>query len=589
MKKVFSIITLATLILFSGCKKNDSIGGDGTPDLVSRVSASANGYVTNETNQPVQGAMVKMGTSTTTTDEFGYFEINNAQVVKTAAVITVQQAGYFNAIKTFKVETGRKHSTRIQLIPRVVIGTIDATTGGVANDANGMKVELPAAGVVNATTGAAYSGTVQVAAHWIDPTSPDLAATMPGDLRALNSEGLMRTLITYGMIKVELTGSGGEQLQIADGKKSKLTFPLPATMSGSAPASIPLWYFDEEKGLWIEEGSAMRVGNSYEGEVSHFSFWNVDVPMSLVEFNVTILDHNGNPVPMALVKISLQSNPNNAGVGYTDSTGYTSGFIPANSNLVIQVMSYLRCGSPVYTQNFSTTNTNISFGTLTTPANTTTSVSGILSNCNGQPVTTGSIIVRLNTGAIMRFPVDVSGAFQFSMPLCGPNVIVSIVGVDDTNLQQSNGMAYTLINGSNNIGNIQACGVNTSQFVNFSINGTYYYYTSPVDSIAMLNQGPTSQFVINAIQETGYNNWTNIFIERTNIALNSQQPMLLFHTSHINGLLNNEPSQYILVNITEYGNIGEFIAGNFSGTIIGGYPNYAPFAITCSFRAKRTF
>ncbi|HCF63216.1 MAG TPA: hypothetical protein DEU93_02765, partial [Chitinophagaceae bacterium] len=253
---------LLCCIAFYSCKKSDSLGGETPPDLVSRVSASANGFVTNELYQPVQGATVKMGASTTTTDEFGFFEIINAQVVKNAAVITVQQPGYFNAIKTFAVESGRKHQTRIQLIPRVVIGSIDAATGGVASDANGMKVELPAAGVVNATTGVAYTGIVQVAAHWIDPSSSALTATMPGDLRALNSEGLMRTLITYGMIKVELTGSGGEKLQIANGKKSKLTFPLPATMSGSAPASIPLWYFDEDKGLWIEEGAATRVGNT---------------------------------------------------------------------------------------------------------------------------------------------------------------------------------------------------------------------------------------------------------------------------------------------------------------------------------------
>ncbi|HML59186.1 MAG TPA: hypothetical protein PKA85_12505, partial [Ferruginibacter sp.] len=133
------------------------------------------------------------------------------------------------------------------------------------------------------------------------------------------------------------TGSGGEKLQIANGKKSKLTFPLPATMSGSAPASIPLWYFDEDKGLWVEEGAATRVGNTYEGEVSHFSYWNCDIPANFVHFNVTVIDANGNPVPMAHVRIRSQSNPYNTRVGYTDSTGYTSGYIPANSDLVIEV------------------------------------------------------------------------------------------------------------------------------------------------------------------------------------------------------------------------------------------------------------
>ncbi|HRN79610.1 MAG TPA: carboxypeptidase-like regulatory domain-containing protein [Ferruginibacter sp.] len=584
--KLLASSLLLLFITFYSCKKSDNVGGETAPDLVSRVSASANGYVTNESNQPVQGATVKMGLSTTTTDAYGYFEINNAQVVKNAAVITVQQPGYFKAIKTFAVESGRKHTTRIQLIPRVVIGTIDAATGGTATDANGMKVELPAAGVVNATTGAAYTGSVQVAAHWIDPSSPELSATMPGDLRALNNEGLMRTLITYGMIKVELTGSGGEPLQIATGKKSKLTFQLPASMSGSAPASIPLWFFDEDKGLWIEEGSAMRVGNTYEGEVSHFSYWNCDVPANFVHFNVTVIDAYGNPIPMAHVRIRSQSNPYNTGVGYTDSTGYTSGYIPANSDLVIEISYFNSCGTPSYTQNFSTTNANLSLGIITLPAAAVATASGTLTDCNGQPVTSGAVVVQYSGGPVFRYPVDATGAFQFSTPLCGANAVINIIGVDATSQQQSNGMPYTLVSGTNNIGNIQACGVTTTQFVNFTINGTSYAFTAPVDSVYMSGQG-TQIATIGAFQING-NNWMNMGVGWMNIALNAQQPMYYFHTNHLPDSTSN-PSQNIWVTITELGNVGEFVAGEFSGTFIGPPPNNTPYAITCTFRVRRLF
>jgi hypothetical protein len=578
---------LLCCITFYSCKKNDSVGGETPPDLVSRVSASANGYVTNELNQPVQGATVKMGAFTTTTDEFGFFEIINAQVVKNAAVITVQQPGYFNAIKTFAVESGRKHQTRIQLIPRVVIGSIDAATGGVASDANGMKVELPAAGVVNATTGAAYTGTVQVAAHWIDPSSSALTATMPGDLRALNSEGLMRTLITYGMIKVELTGSGGEKLQIANGKKSKLTFPLPATMSGSAPASIPLWYFDEDKGLWVEEGAATRVGNTYEGEVSHFSYWNCDIPANFVHFNVTVIDANGNPVPMAHVRIRSQSNPYNSGVGYTDSTGYTSGYIPANSDLVIEVSFYNSCGTPSYTQNFSTTNANLSLGTITLPAAATATASGTLTDCNGQPVTNGYVVVQYNAGPVFRYPVDATGAYQFSTPLCGTNAVVNIVGVDLSSQQQSSGLTYTMISGANNIGNIQACGIATNEFIHFVIdNGTPRVFTPAADSIyTNLNSGPSQQVTIGGFRLSGTDGVQFIF-DWDNIGINTQQALY-----QIESTLTQDPliiaSAFDVVNITEFGSLGEFVAGNFTITYTAS--NNIDYTISCTFRIRRRF
>jgi hypothetical protein len=35
-----------------------------------------------------------------------------------------------------------------------------------------------------------------------------------------------------------------------------------------------LWSFDEAKGLWKEEGQAIKTGSNYVGDVSHFSFWN---------------------------------------------------------------------------------------------------------------------------------------------------------------------------------------------------------------------------------------------------------------------------------------------------------------------------
>jgi hypothetical protein len=306
-----------------------------------------------------------------------------------------------------------------------------------------------------------------------------------------------------------------------------------------------------------------------------------------VHFNVTVIDANGNPVPMAHVRIRSQSNPYNSGVGYTDSTGYTSGYIPANSDLVIEVSFYNSCGTPSYTQNFSTTNANLSLGTITLPAAATATASGTLTDCNGQPVTNGYVVVQYNAGPVFRYPVDATGAYQFSTPLCGTNAVVNIVGVDLSSHQQSSGLTYTMVSGSNNIGNIQACGIATTQFVNITINGTAYSFTAPVDSIYMSGQGTNQHAVIGAFEING-NDWMNMAVGWTNVALNSQQPMYYFQTSHLPDSTSN-PSQNTWVTITEFGSIGEFVSGNFSGTFIGPPPANTPYAITCSFRVRRVF
>ena len=575
---------LAVVTLFS-CKKNDTPAGPDLPDLETRVSSSVAGFVSDENDQPVSGAMVKVGTNTATTDEYGYFSFTNIQVVKNAALVTVTHSGYFKGMRTYIAEAGKSAMVRIKLLPKTNIGSIDAAAGGSATNAEGLKIELPAAGVVDGS-GAAYSGPVTVSAKWLDPTSADLAQTMPGDLRALNTSGEMKTLLTYGMVAVELTGNGGQALQVAPGKKSTVSFPLPSTLQGPAPATIPLWHFDEEKGLWIEEGSATKVGDKYVGEVSHFSFWNCDVPANYVQFNVTVVDDQGAPVPYAVVRLTMANAPNTSTNGFTDSSGYVNGAIPANTDLIMTIYSGYNCGNPVITQNVPASNSNISLGTVIIPAASMASVSGTMTNCSMQPVTNGFIIMTV-AGVPYRYNVDNTGAFNFSFPLCATNQTVTIVAEDIAGGQQSTPVSHVLTTGANAIGNLQACGITTSQYMNYTVNGTPYSFTAPADSLYMSGNGTNNMFIVGAFQVTG-NRWAQLAIERNGIGVGTAQEAYYLNTSDI-----NDSTQLIsppnLVNITEYGNVGEFISGNFNLIVTGAPPTNMTYTVNGSFRVRRTW
>ncbi|HMC99650.1 MAG TPA: hypothetical protein VKH37_05840, partial [Ferruginibacter sp.] len=320
-------------MLFFSCQKELSLenGGGGAvvvtpPDLTTKVTAaSVSGFVTDENDAAMLNATVQVGANTVTTDKYGFFEVKNVQVVQTAAVVTVNKTGYFKGIKTWMANQGKSAFFRIKLIPKSIQGTINAATGGTVTLSNGASVTLLANGVVNAATSAAYSGTVNVAVYWFNPTAADLAKTMPGDLRGLSTDGSsLQLLRTFGMMAVELTGSGGELLQVATGKTASLQFPIPSALGADAPATIQLWYFDEAKGLWKEEGTATKSGSNYVASVSHFSFWNCDTPISYVPFSCTVHDPAGNPIHNAIVKITRISNGDYR-YGWTDSSGYVSG------------------------------------------------------------------------------------------------------------------------------------------------------------------------------------------------------------------------------------------------------------------------
>ena len=84
MKNIFSVILFAFVLFFVACKKDTDTTNPPTgtlPDYSTKVRSSASGFVTNENNLPVEGAVVHMGISTTITDTKGYFNFSNVEVV----------------------------------------------------------------------------------------------------------------------------------------------------------------------------------------------------------------------------------------------------------------------------------------------------------------------------------------------------------------------------------------------------------------------------------------------------------------------------------------------------------------------------
>ncbi len=593
--KIFRVIvTVFAVLLFLSCQK-DLSSEDGlfpvqVTDLTTKVTSSVSGFVTDENNAVVLGASVTVGSSFATTDKYGFFEVKNVQVVKNAAMVTVNKPGYFKGIKTYIATENKAAFFRIKLIPKANSGSINGTAGGNVTLSNGLIVALPANAVVNAGSGVAYSGAVNVAAHWIDPTATDLNQTMPGDLRGIATDGSLKTLTTYGMAAVELTGASGELLQIAPGKKATLTLTIPASIQGTAPATIPLWSFDETKGLWKQEGEATKTGNTYVGEVSHFSFWNCDVPANYVQFNCTIKNVDGIPIPFATVKITVVGT-NNAGYGYTDSSGYVGGAVPGNAQLLLEVFSDYSCGTPIYSQNFATTNTNLSLGVITVNSvSVTAAVSGTVTDCSNNPVSNG-YIVMINGYQYFRYSLSNTGTFSFNTILCNNTATVTFVAEDNIGLQQSSPLSMTLSAGANAIGNLQACGVSTQQFVTYTINGgAPISYTVPGDSITHFGNGTFAGSYISAFSPAGGNGEVNISFSNTGIAVGTAQNLLGFSSTQFIPNTQTTIPTPINVNITEYGAIGQFISGNFSGAIVTtGPPPITTYNIVYSFRVRRNF
>ena len=586
----FIAIIAIPLLFFFSCQKElseESNGLSGTlPDFTTKVSSSVTGFITDENDLPIANALVSMGAATTASDKYGLFEIKNAQVVKDAAVVTVIHPGYFKGIKTYMATAGKAAFFRIKLIPKIIRGTVSAASGGNITLTNGLIVKLPANGVVNAVTNAVYTGQVNVAAHWINPTGNELNRTMPGDLRGVDTTGSVKLLTTYGMAAVELTGSAGELLQMATGKKATLTMPLPPALSASAPTSIPLWYFDETTGLWKEEGSAVKTGNSYVGEVSHFSYWNCDVPSKFVRFNCTITNGKGIPITNAYVKISVVGDPQRTAFGYTDSTGYTSGAVPNNATLLLEVFGEYNCLTGLYAKNFTTGTTDVSLGKIVIPVASSATITGNVNDCNNKAVTNGFIIMQKD-GLNFHQPLSNTGTFSFTAALCDNATSATLIAEDNTALKASAPVNLILNPGEYQAGTLIACTFSTLQFLNYSIDGSNYSFTYPADSLTQYAkpQNTPPPIIITASRPPTNNQTVMIDFVQTGAAVNSLQKLTSFGCPEI-----GNPSTIttpINVKITEYGVIGQFMAGNFTGSFRGPAPGNILYQVTCSFRVRR--
>jgi hypothetical protein len=387
------------------------------------------------------------------------------------------------------------------------------------------------------------------------------------------------------MAAVELTGSSGELLQIAAGKKATISLPIPPALSSSAPASIPLWYFNETNGLWKEEGSAIKTGNNYVGEVTHFSFWNCDMPNAIVPFTLTVLNAGGQPVQNTLVKFSLVNNPAGFGYGYTDATGFLNGFLTANTQMLMEILGS-SCSGPAYSQSFTTTTAPISFGNITIGSASAATVSGTITNCNNNPVTNGYVIVIEPNRSITRYNTDNTGYFIFSRILCSSGAPVVLVGEDIATLQQSNSLNLTLNAGTNNAGNLKACGISAQEYFYYTVDGVNYLMAAPQDSIAFTGKAGNPEAWIYAYEKTATSH--NVFFQFFNfgIAQNSNQSLMSFSSTKIPPVGMIAP--YGLVYIKEYGVVGQFISGDFSGSFVEQSSNPSIFhTISCSFRARR--
>lgn len=569
MKRTYLVVSLVLLAFISfNCQREVKYDGltttTPTPATSTPGRITVQGNILDENGQPVSGVSVRAGDQTVTTDIHGYFRARNATVDMDAALVIAEKSGYFKGYRTFRATSGT-NQVMIQLTKKVSAGDVDAASGGTATLSNGAKVALPANGIVLASNGTAYTGTVKVYAAYIDPTSPQISKTVPGSFMANDSHNSRVSLSSYGMLAVELETPAGVKLQVKTGSEATLTFPIPSSLQASAPASISLWYVDETTGLWMEQGSASKNGSNYVGNVKHFSFWNCDVSMASVNLAMTLKNTDGLPLVHAQVRLTRTSSTYlYSSYGWTDSLGQVNGLVPGNEPLLMEVLD--PCGNAMYSHAIGPFSqaTNIGVVTINDPGSHLVTIKGKVTNCAGAAITSGYALIYIDN--MVRYAsTDASGNFAIAFVNCSsssPNF--SIIGVDNTNSQQGSTVSVPVASPLTNAGTISACGISSASYINYTLDGTAYTIGPPTDTVIVQHDSLSNNNLNPALYVSGSGTGvsSNLVFSFAPTATGSW-PLNYLGVQNYGGVNMTLPFNTTLTNFPQA--TGEFYEGNFSG------------------------
>jgi len=525
------------------------------------VTATVHGFIQNQTKLGLKNVSVTIGNSLSTqTDDLGHFVFKDVTLNAKGTYLKAELDGYFLGSRRFYPKSGDNSFIKIQLIEKVFDQNFSAASGGEIECEDKAKVFFKANSIQD-EAGNLYTGNVQVASTYLNPTEYQTSAEMPGDLAGFSAEDEVGILNTFGMINVELQDDNGNPLNIAEDNSATIQMDIPESMLQNSPEKIALWTFNEDRGIWLEEGFANLENGKYKGEVSHFSWWNCDVWNTVVELDFNLKNHEGNYLSNVLIQLVASSQNSLTATAYTNLSGGISGLVPINETMTLNVFDI--CGNIVNSQVIGPFSANTSMGDIYVNlygVMPTVTLTGELVDCSGNYVQNGVVKIDFNGNAFISYLN--SNPFVINVPTCLNTGNLEIKAIDADNFLESNTVTFAA-NSTVNIGQFQIC--------NNALNNYIVYKIGTLDSITVYegeatvanNQieifsSPASYNVFNyvyiSIDEDAPGTYTNAMkFEFLNSAIGSNNQ---------NTLINNIDA----VTLTQVPSVGGQITGSFIGS-----------------------
>jgi hypothetical protein len=571
-----SVFFLASFMLVS-CSDSEP-----TPPI-ENVAFSMSIQVTNDSGLPISNAEVTLGTLTATTNAMGFAEFEATGFPSGRSLLKVVEPGYFPCLNAIDIKASR-YSINLVLHPSTMAGSFSGASGGSIDIPGGGNLLFESNSIVD-DGGAAYTGTVQVMAAYLAPNASPNELPFPSDFLGKDASGSSNFLENHGMISVQLVGSLGQSLQLAAGKSAQISIPVASHDLGSAPATLPLYYFDETQVVWMEEGQATLQGNDYVGNVSHFSFWMCPVVYNHYPISGRLVCQ-GSPLPATQLEVYNQWGAFLGKVS-TNAGGYFFGMIPSTLTFQFKVKNSCQETAAQFNLGPFTGATQLNDLNVCSGSANSVQISGGFEDCNGNP-DAGAWARVEGQGVVRLYPSNGQGQVNASVLLCQASSSVNISGVNLGSGATSTGQTFPLAP-SISFGNQMVCN-NATIFCQFTLDGVPYYFT------------PSSQYTFSCGYSAAQNRLSPAVTYNPGTG-NSTSFMVTIpgstpSTYSVGGnpfsysflVLGNNGQDYLSVVLNQAGNtLGQMVSGSISNTTFRDAGGNQHSLSNCSFQMPITF
>lgn len=555
-------LALCLLIGVSSCKKeinppnSNYLGSveEGTLDLGNSVQANFFGQVVDEDGQPMENAIVELGSQSTTTNSNGVFRFDNADTREDLTHIKVSHANYYQSHASLVPQTNGHNYLRVEMIPKVQTTTFYShdyhthmVQPGIHIDFHGQYADL---------AGNEYSGQVTAFVEYIPSMDTETTERMPGNHFGEDANGSAVALETYGVLMIELYGHSGQVIQMAEGSHAVLRMRIDIDQyNNQASDELGIFYFDQNNGYWVENNKAQKDEDVYVAEIPYIGYWNLaqGFTPALVEGQVT------NYYNDTLTHFPLALNSNNGQQRlFTNTNGFFKTYVPADQTITF--MGSDECGEDVelssggpFAVGTNTQDVFVQAGTVDFM-----SVHGRLVDCSGYTVSDGYVLA---TYAGQTYPhMATNGTYKVDLIKCSDDPTVEVFAHSYTEAVYSYPYQKNISQPITDIGDIIICPA-YEEYLTYSIDqGPEQNYYG--DLYCVQNDTGGGLFYQIYPADMSVNIIGNVFEQGSVVWSAPQQPVRI----GVKAMAMNPMSPFsINVNFIKYGDVGNYVAMTFDG------------------------